>query len=293
MKLVVLSGGAAEGLVAALAPSFEAEAGCEIDGTFGAVGAMRDRLLAGAPADVLILSRALIDELARQGHAVPGSVVDIGTVATAIAVRSGDSAPPVGDAAGLRAALLAAGEIHCPDPRRATAGIHFAGVLDRLGIAGEVTARLRTHPNGMTAMRALAAAAAERPLGCTQVTEIVATPGVTLVAPLPDEFGLRTVYTAAVCARAVRPAEAGALVGLLTGAAAREERRLTLWVSHRNSDDGCITVSDPEGARRVWHAGRRIGVLRPRRGPARGDAKDDAGKCQHCSPHDGSPHLQP
>ncbi|HXE89190.1 MAG TPA: substrate-binding domain-containing protein, partial [Hyphomicrobiaceae bacterium] len=74
MKLVVLSGGAAEGLVAALAPSFEAEAGCEIDGTFGAVGAMRDRLLAGAPADVLILSRALIDELARQGHAVPGSV---------------------------------------------------------------------------------------------------------------------------------------------------------------------------------------------------------------------------
>ena len=225
MKLVVLSGGAAEGLVAALAPSFEAEAGCEIDGTFGAVGAMRDRLLAGAPADVLILSRALIDELARQGHAVPGSVVDIGTVATAIAVRSGDSAPPVGDAAGLRAALLAAGEIHCPDPRRATAGIHFAGVLDRLGIAGEVAARLRTHPNGMTAMRALAAAAAERPLGCTQVTEIVATPGVTLVAPLPDEFGLRTVYTAAVCARAVRPAEAGALVGLLTGAAAREERR--------------------------------------------------------------------
>ena len=225
MKRVVLSGGAAEGLVAALAPGFKAEAGCDIEGTFGAVGGMRDKLLAGAPADVLILTRALIDELAREGHAVPGSGLDIGAVATAIAVRNGDPAPPVSDAAGLRAALLAAGEIHCPDPRQATAGIHFAGVLERLGIAGEVAARLRTHPNGVTAMRALAAAGAERPLGCTQATEVLATPGVTLVAPLPNELGLLTVYTAAVGARAARPAEAHALVALLTGPAAREERR--------------------------------------------------------------------
>ena len=109
----------------------------------------------------------------------PGSAVDIGTVATAIAVRSGDPAPAVGDAAELRAALLAADEICLPDPRQATAGIHFAGVLDRLGIAAEVAPRLRPFPNGMTAMRALAASTAARPIGCTQVTEIVATPGVT------------------------------------------------------------------------------------------------------------------
>ena len=66
MQLKILSGGAAQGLVAALGPQFKAETGCDIDGTFGAVGAMRDRLLAGAPADVLILTSALIAELARQ-----------------------------------------------------------------------------------------------------------------------------------------------------------------------------------------------------------------------------------
>ena len=49
MKLTLLSGGAAHGLVAALAPQFKAETGADIDGTFGAVGAMRDKLLAGAP----------------------------------------------------------------------------------------------------------------------------------------------------------------------------------------------------------------------------------------------------
>jgi molybdate transport system substrate-binding protein len=225
MRLAVLSGGAAQGLVAALATHLEAEAGCRIDGTFGAVGAMRDRLLAGASADVLILTRGLIDQLTQQGHATPGSAVDIGTVRTAIAVRGGDLAPPVGDAAALRAALLAAGEIHCPDPAQATAGIHFAGVLDRLGIAAEVAPRLRTHANGMTAMRALATAAGTRPIGCTQVTEIVATPGVRLVAPLPDELGLATVYTAALSTRAANPDAARALVALLTGEAAREARQ--------------------------------------------------------------------
>src|SRR5262245_60339255 len=135
MQITILSGGAAHGLVDALAAQFKAETGCDIDGSFGPVGAMRDKLLSGAPADVMILTRALIDELGRQGHVTPGSAADIGTVETALAVRIGDPAPAVGDAAALRTALLAADEIYLPDPRqRATAGIHFAGVLERLGI---------------------------------------------------------------------------------------------------------------------------------------------------------------
>jgi molybdate transport system substrate-binding protein len=224
MALVVLSGGAAQGLVGAVTERFKAETGCGIDGTFGAVGAMRDRLLAGAPADILILTRALIDQLTGEGHVMSGSAVDIGGVATAIAMRSGDSAPPIGDAAGLRAALLAAGEIHCPDPKQATAGIHFAGVLDRLGISAEVEPRLKAHPNGMTAMRALSVAG-DGAIGCTQVTEILATPGVTLVAPLPLEFALVTLYTAAVCTRTTQPDETRALVALLGGMATAEQRR--------------------------------------------------------------------
>ena len=83
--------------------------------------------------------------------------------------------PPVGDAAGLRAALLAADAIYFPDPKQATAGIHFAGVLERLGIAADVASRLKTFPNGATAMRELAAATTDRPIGCTQVTEIIST----------------------------------------------------------------------------------------------------------------------
>jgi molybdate transport system substrate-binding protein len=224
MKLAILSGGAAQGLAATLAPQFETDTGCGIAGTFGAVGAMRDKLLAGAPADLLILTHALIAELARAGHVLPGSAVDIGVVRTGVAVRAGAAPPPIADAAALRSALLAADAIYFPDPKLATAGIHFAKVLDALGIAAEVAARLRPFPNGAAAMQALARAPDARPIGCTQVTEILNTPGVALVGPLPIEFELATVYTAGVCTRAALPDQARDFAALLGSPAARAVR---------------------------------------------------------------------
>jgi molybdate transport system substrate-binding protein len=224
MRLHVLSGGAAQGVVSALAGEFEAATGYAIDGTFGAVGAMKEKLLAGAPADVLILTRALIDELAGAGQVEAETRGDLGRVRTGVAVRAGGPAPDVTTAEGLRAALRAAGAIYFPDPQRATAGIHFARVLESLGIATEVAGRLSTHPNGAVAMRELAKASGDRPIGVTQITEILNTSGVTLVGPLPREFELATVYTAAVCTRAAAPEAARRLVALLAAEGRRPLR---------------------------------------------------------------------
>jgi molybdate transport system substrate-binding protein len=224
MQLAILSGGAAQGLVAALAAEFKAVTGCDITGTFGAVGAMRDKLIAGAPADLLILTQALIAELARLGHVLPDSPVDLGVVRTGVAVRSGNPKPPIGSAAALRSALLAADAIYFPDPKLATAGIHFAKVLDALGIVGEVAARLEPFPNGAAAMQALARAPDARAIGCTQVTEILNTPGAVLVGSLPKEFELATVYTAGVCTRAALPGQAKLLATMLSDDAAHVVR---------------------------------------------------------------------
>ena len=193
----------------ALQPSFEARTGCKIDGVFGAVGAMKARLLAGEPVDIMILSRALIDGLARDGHVVAQSAKDIGAVQTAIAVRSGDPAPAVGSAAELRAALLASDAIHFPDPEQSTAGIHFAKVLRDLGIRDALADRLRPAPNGATAMRALAASKSRRPSAARRPPRSSPRPASSLVAALPPGCDLATVYSCAIAAKAAAPGRGG------------------------------------------------------------------------------------
>ena len=141
---------------------------------------------------------------------------DIGTVETAVAVRRGDAIPPIATADQLRRALLASDAIHFPDPEHATAGIHFADVMRRLGVTEMLAPRLRPAPNGATAMRALAASTSDRPLGCTQATEILSTPGIVLVGPLPAGCDLATTYSCAIPTRSAMVPEATALAALLT-----------------------------------------------------------------------------
>ena len=225
MTLKVLSAGAAQGVATAFAERLRAETGHDLSGTFGAVGMIREKFLGGEPADLVILTAAQIADLVRDGHIVPGSSADLGVVRTGVAVRAGDALPAIGSAEALRASLLAADAIYFPDPERATAGIHFARLLDSLGIREAVAARLRPFPNGATAMKAMAAASEPGLLGCTQVTEILYTPGVQLVAALPKEFELATVYTAAVAAKAEQPQAARMMIELLASPAAAEVRR--------------------------------------------------------------------
>ena len=225
MQLTILSGGAAKGLVAALATEFERNSGASIEGTFGAVGAMREELAAGAPADLLILTKAMIGALTASGDVVQGSAIDIGAVETAVAARKGDPLPLIGNAELLKEALLAADVIFFPDPKLATAGIHVAGVLAKLGIERETKARLRLHPNGTAAMQALAKVKhVTRPIGLTQASEILATHGITLVGPLVAPFALSTIYTAGIATRAKQPGLARLFAAMLADPAARNAR---------------------------------------------------------------------
>jgi molybdate transport system substrate-binding protein len=185
---------------------------------------MKEKLLAGAPADLVILTQTLIAELAAGGHVLPASASELGRVRTGVAVRRGDALPDIASAGALRHALLESEGIFFPDPQKATAGIHFARVLESLGIKSEVEARLKTYPNGAAAMREMSQAGGARLIGCTQVTEINNTPGVELVGLLPREFELATVYTAGLCTGAAAPAAARDFIARLTGETSRALR---------------------------------------------------------------------
>lgn len=222
--LKILSGGAAQALVGRMADGFQRETGLAIEGTFGAVGAMRDKLVGGAECDVVILTQALIDQLVADGRVAAGSGAALGVVMTGVAVRQGQPHPQVSTPDALRSVLGSAAGIYFPDPVKATAGIHFMKVLKTLGLDQSLAPRLRSFPNGAIAMREMASAPERNVVGCTQVTEILLAPGVELVGLLPREFELATVYTAAVSATSQSPDAAAAFVRRLSDPAAAAQR---------------------------------------------------------------------
>ena len=225
--LSILSAGAAQVVVQNVIADFKRDTGNEVAAEFGAVGAMKARALSGnggAPVDVIVLTDAMIDELAASGFVAPGRF-DLGKVGTGVAVRAGVAKPDVSSADSLRAALRAASVITFPDPAIATAGKIVMACLDQLGIAAEVKDRLKFFPNGNAAMNWMAAHGNAQTIGITQNSEILPITGVKYVAPLPDEFQAKATYsvacTSACVANSAHTAAAKDFISRLTSPAAR------------------------------------------------------------------------
>lgn len=219
--LHILSAGAAQGVVTSVITDFQRKTGHEVQAEFGAVGAIKAKLLDGRLADVLILTAPMIDELAAIAHVVAGSRVDLGKVSTGVAVRQGTPLPDVSSRAALRGNLLAASAIACPDPGIATAGKIVMQMMERLGIGQETGGRMKFYPNGAAAMRWLAASAGLNEMGITQVSEILPHTGLTYVGPLPEEFQMKATYSAGLAARAQNPGLARGFIATLTATATR------------------------------------------------------------------------
>ena len=217
----ILSAGAAQAVVENIAATYKRDTGHEMQAEFSAVGAMKARVVAGEAVDVVILTGALIDELAASGHVVPGSRADLGKVGTGVAVRAGTPLPDVSSAQSLRASLLAATAVVFPDPAVATAGKVVMQACEKLGIADPIKHRMQHFPNGYAAMRWLAASSGRNEVGITQITEILANKGVTYAGPLPGDLQAKAVYSAGLATRAAEAAAAREFIARLTGAAAR------------------------------------------------------------------------
>jgi molybdate transport system substrate-binding protein len=222
--LKILSGGAANGLVNALRSDFLEATGLNITGDFGAVGVMFDRIVANEPVDIVILSQKLMDDLLARGLLISKGMTPLGKVVTGLGVRAGQNKPVVKDAEGLKQVFLDADAIYIPDHIKSTAGIHIASVLKKLGIFDSVLPRLKSFPNGQTAMSEMVKANDLNPIGCTQMTEILSTPGVEYVGDLPQGFDLATIYTAAQATHSVQPEAVQTLIGILSSADNQQAR---------------------------------------------------------------------
>jgi molybdate transport system substrate-binding protein len=210
--LNVFCAGAAQAVVSDLAAALEREGTHLVAAQYGAVHALKSRIVAGEPADAVILTDQLIDELISLGLVVPGSRADLGSVPTGIAVRRGAPVPEIGSIDELRTALRGAARIVCPDPAVASAGRALLEALTRLEILAELRPRLVYCPSGYAAIAELLRGG-DADLGVMQLTEIRAHDGVTLVGALPPELQQTAViYAAGLAARTAQPQVAAAFI---------------------------------------------------------------------------------
>lgn len=210
--LTVLSAGAVRPVVPGLAEEFRQETGHTVRLSFDTAGALRRRATT-EPADVVIITDAAIDDLARQGIVVQGTRTDIARVGIGVGVRAGAPRPDVSTPEALKRTLLDARSFVYMDPGKgATSGIHFAGVLERLGIAAAVREKALLWPAGASA-EAVAAGRAE--LCVQQISEILPVSGVILVGPLPRELQKVTTYSGGLVARSASPDAARAWLAFL------------------------------------------------------------------------------
>ena len=199
---------------------FERETGYKVAMDFATAGVLRDRIRNGEAADVTILTRPTMDTLVREAKIVPGSDVVVGRGNVGVAVRAGAPRPDVSSVEGFRRSLLAAKSIVYADPAQGGAsGIHFARVLERLGIAEQMKSRTKLIP-GAGSGEVVARGEAEIAISGTM--DLLRVPGADFVGPLPDELQNTTdfVYVAAVLANAKQPAAGRELIrSLLTPSA--------------------------------------------------------------------------
>ena len=217
-EIKVLTTGAMRAVVLALQGGFEAASAHRLVIDSGTAGGLTKRVEGGEAFDMAIISPAAIDGLIGKGKIVAGSRVALSRVGVGVAVKEGAPRPDLSSTEAFKRALLAAGTVAYIDPDTgASSGIYVAGLLQKLGIAGEIKPKERLLRGGYVAEKV---ANGEAEIAIHQISEILPVKGVTFAGPLPDEIQNYTVYAAGLSATARDPAAAQAWIAHLQGPAA-------------------------------------------------------------------------
>jgi molybdate transport system substrate-binding protein len=198
------------GAVRNLAGRYEAAGGARIDADFAPTLGLLDRLRDGEAADIVILTREGLDDLAAKGTVVADSRVDLARSFVGIAVRAGTGHPDIATEAALRATLL--GSRSVAYSRIGASGIFFAQLIERMGIASEINARATIISSGFTAERLVTG---EAELAVQQISELKQVPGVEIVGPIPLHLQRPAVFSAGRLAASKRVVQSDALLKYL------------------------------------------------------------------------------
>ena len=217
-EIKVISAGAVRSVVAGMIEDYRTRSGDTFDFTVGTTGQLRDVIASGTPADLLITSAPLMDDLEKTGKLTAGSRTDLGRVGIGVAIREGAPVPDFSTPAAFRKMLLDAKSVTYTAPELGgTSAVHLFALLKKLGIHDEITKKGIHAKGGIDISQKVARGEAE--IGVTLISEIVPVKGARMAGPLPEELQLWTIYTSAIPMSSKEPAAARAFVSALTSPA--------------------------------------------------------------------------
>jgi molybdate transport system substrate-binding protein len=218
-EINLMSSGGMRVMLTDLTPEFERATQHKVMPTYGAPGTIKERIMAGEPMDVLVFPAPNLDDLVKQGKIVADSMVILARSGMGVAVRTGAPKPDISTPDALKRTLLAAKSIVYTNPAlRSPSGVHFAQVLERLGIAEEMKAKSKLHDG--SSFNAELVAKGEIEIAIQQISEIVTVQGAELLGPLPGDLQLTTVFATGIGTGAKEPAAAKEFIKVLSSPAA-------------------------------------------------------------------------
>jgi molybdate transport system substrate-binding protein len=199
-----------------LGPKFERATGHRLAISFVTAGAAIKRAQDGEAVDIVIATPQGIDGLVKNDKAAATNVTALASAGISVAIRKGAPRPDISSPDALKRTLLAARSISYVEPTSGGAsGVHFAKVLDRLGIANEMKSRT-VFPNPKTpAEVGVLVANGEAEIGVHVIVELASVAGIDIVGPLPGDLQNILVFAAAVMTNAKDAEAAKALVNFL------------------------------------------------------------------------------
>jgi len=213
-EVKVIAGVATRAVMEELGPQFERALGHKLVIWYGNNTTIRRRMAAGEAFDLATFSKTSLDEYTKLGKIAAETHTAIARVGMGVAARAGTPKPDISSADAFKRALLDAKSVSY-NPQGGP-GIHLARVMERLGIAEQMKAKMKPVAKG--ALQAVADGKADLGFGFTN--EILSTRGAELVGPLPPELQRYNLVTAGVATAAEQPEAAKALIKFLRSPAA-------------------------------------------------------------------------
>jgi molybdate transport system substrate-binding protein len=213
VEVHVLSAGAMQPGLIAVAPEFRGRSGHHLKVTYAIASELRRRIGGGEVADVLLAPVAVIAELAQGGRVAVEGQVALGRVGAGVVARNNAPLPDVASAEALKRSLLEAESVVY---NRASSGVYIETMLKKIGVYEAIRARLTRYDDGVAVMHHLMQGKG-REFGFGGITDILMyrDQGLRLVGPLPEEIQNYTAYAAALITASPRPDAARALLRFL------------------------------------------------------------------------------